>query len=65
MSVLEILFLSIPAALIIVKVVLLVFAATWALRGAVERGGLFSVGGQGASLSPGASTGHASWLRQW
>ena len=59
MSSLEILFLSVPAALIIVKLALLVLAATWALGGAVEQGGLFSTAGQAASLSSGAPTGHA------
>jgi hypothetical protein len=57
MNGLEILFLSVPAALIIVKLALLVLAATWALRGAMERGGLFSTASQAASLSAGAPRG--------
>ena len=59
MNILEILFLSVPAALIIVKLALIVFAATWALRGAVEQGVPFLTAGQAASLSSGAPTGHA------
>ena len=59
MSALEILLLSIPVALLIVKLALIVFAATWALRGAVEQGVLFSTAGHAASLSSDAPTGHA------
>jgi len=59
MSALEILFFSIPAALLIVKLAFIVFAATWALRGAVGQGILFSTAGHAASLSSDAPTGHA------
>lgn len=59
MSFLKNLFLSVPAALITVKLALLILAANWALRGAVARGGLFSTAGQAASLSSGDPTGRA------